>query len=83
VLVDLTIFERSEFQVARQKSTYCLAKYVAAFMAKSQLFQQQTGSGNFMHFPTFQLQLQKNQDIDKKFYIGKLDALIEYFDSQF
>ncbi|XP_076360587.1 general transcription factor II-I repeat domain-containing protein 2A-like isoform X1 [Tachypleus tridentatus] len=34
-----------------------------------------------MHCPTFQSQLHKNQDIDTQVYVGKLDTLIQSFNS--
>ena len=59
------------------------ANYISAFKTKLHLFRQQAALGNFVHFPTLQSQLQKYQNIDTNIYVGKLDALIQSFNSRF
>ncbi|KAL3854966.1 hypothetical protein ACJMK2_014201 [Sinanodonta woodiana] len=60
-----------------------LANHISAFRTKLQLFRQQTASGNFVHFLTFQSHLQKSQDIGTKVYVAKLDTLAQSCNSWF
>ena len=60
-----------------------LANHIWNFRTKFKLFQQQAALGNFVHFPTLQSQLQKYWDIDTNIYVGKLDELIQSFNSRF
>jgi|SRR5688572_17807409 len=47
-----------------------LVNHVSAFRTKLKLFQQQAGSGNFVHFPTFQSMLQKTRTLIHRVMLG-------------
>ncbi|KAL3841521.1 hypothetical protein ACJMK2_019654 [Sinanodonta woodiana] len=77
-LNDLNLKLQGKYQLICQ-----LANHIWAFMTKLQLFRQQATSENFVHFPTFQSQLQNSQGIDTKVYVAKLDTLVQSFNSRF
>ena len=67
----------------KNQLVFQLANHISTFRTQFQSFQQQAALGNFVHFPTLQSQLQKYRDIDTNIYVGKLDALIQSFNSRF